>query len=96
MPDGFRSIKEIIKSEPALKHIQNMVDDKTVMDNFQILFSEWKAVAKAVKFSKGTLTLRVENPAWRSELKLKEQQIMDKINSFYKEEKVNKIRFSQK
>jgi len=36
----------------------------------------------------------VENPAWRNELKFKEKEILEKIKTFYGEERVNKINFS--
>ena len=37
--------------------------------------------------------LKVENPSWRSELKFKETEIIEKINQFYKEERITQIRF---
>ena len=40
-----------------------------------------------------TLFLKVENPAWRNELKFKETEIVEKINKFYNEERINQIRF---
>jgi hypothetical protein len=39
------------------------------------------------------LKLKVENPAWRSELRFKEKEIVEKINNYFHEERVKQIRF---
>jgi hypothetical protein len=40
------------------------------------------------------LKLKVENPAWRSELKFRETEIVEKINNHFKETRINNIRFT--
>ena len=40
------------------------------------------------------LKLKVENAVWRSELKFREREIVEKINNFYKEERIKGIKFS--
>lgn len=94
MPDGFKSLKEVFNSEPELKKLKSIVDENDVVNDFEIIFPEFKKTTKAVKVNDKTLTLKVENAAWRNELKYKEVLIIEKINSYYHEERINKIKFS--
>jgi hypothetical protein len=41
---------------------------------------------------KKTLYIKVQNAAWRSELKFNQQTMIEKINTFYKEEIIKAIR----
>ncbi len=94
MPDGFKSIKDIFNSDPGLKNIRAVVNENNVVNDFETIFPDLVKVARAVKVHNKTLTLKVENPAWRNELKFKEKEILEKIKTFYGEERVNKINFS--
>lgn len=96
MPDGFKSIKEIFNTNPALTKIKEVIDGGNVVVDFEKIFPELKLVVKAIKAEKKTITLKVENAAWRNELKFKENEIIEKINSFYGEERIIKIKFSAK
>ena len=46
------------------------------------------------KVDKMFLKLKVENAVWRSELKFKEREIVDKINNFYNEKRIKGIKFT--
>ncbi|HEX7358677.1 MAG TPA: DUF721 domain-containing protein [Ignavibacteriaceae bacterium] len=94
MPDGFKSIKDVFNTDPALKKIRNVISENDVVNDFEIIFPELKKVVKAKKCQNSILTIKVENAAWRSELKFKEKEIIEKINSYYREERINKIIFS--
>jgi len=94
MPENFRSIKDILSKEPGLKQIREIISENDVVNDFDKIFPEWKKIVKATKVYKGCLTLKTENPAWRSELKFKESEIIKKINDFYNEQRINKIKFS--
>ena len=96
MPDGFKSIKEVFNTDPALKDLKNFVNENDVINDFEKIFPDFIKVAKAKAVQKKTLTLKVENAVWRSELKFKENEIISKINSFYNEERILKIKFSAK
>lgn len=96
MPEGFRSIKDILNKEPGLKKIQEIITQNDVVNDFNLIFPELKKIVKALKVYRGCLTLKAENPAWRSELKFKESEIIEKINTFYNEQRINKIKFSAK
>ena len=45
-----------------------------------------------VKIEKKVLYIKAQNAAWRSELKFNQETIIEKINSFYKEEIIKAIR----
>ncbi len=94
MPDGFKSLKDIFNTNPGLKKIKSIVEENEVVKDFDNIFPEFKKVAKAVKVHNTILTLKVENAAWRSELKFKESLIIEKINNFYQGKRINKIKFS--
>lgn len=96
MPNEFKSIKEIFSTEPGLKKIRNVVEKNDVINDFEKIFPEFKKVVRAKKVDKKTITLRVDNAAWRNELKFKEKEIIEKINSFYNEERIKEIKFSAK
>jgi hypothetical protein len=94
MPDGFKSIKDVFSTDPALKNIRNVIIENDVVNDFEKIFPEFVKVAKAKSIHGAILTLRVENSAWRSELKFKEKEIIEKINSYYGESRINQIKFS--
>jgi hypothetical protein len=94
MPDGFKSIKDVFNSDPALKKIRSVISENDVVNDFEKIFPEFKKVAQAKKSQNAVITLKVENAAWRNELKFKEKEIIEKINSYYGEERITKIIFS--
>lgn len=94
MPNGFKSIKDVFNNDPALKRIRAIVNENDVVNDFEKIFPELIKVTKVKNAQSKIVTLKVENAAWRSELKFKEKEIIEKINSFYGEERITKIKFS--
>jgi chaperonin cofactor prefoldin len=94
MSDGFKSLKEVFNKEPELKKIRDVVKSSDIVNDFNIIFPDLKKIVTAVKSNKSTLIIKVENPVWRQELKHSEENIINKINSFYNEERIKQIRFS--
>ncbi len=93
MHNGFISLGEAIERDPSLGILRNSIKDFDVVDNFYEIFKDFEKIAVPVKVKKNVLFLRVENSVWRSELKFKEQTIIEKINDFLKEERIKKIKF---
>jgi hypothetical protein len=93
MPDGFRSLGEVIKRERSFGRIREIVKSYDVIEDFYDIFPNLEKVVTPKNLEKKTLMLKVENPVWRSELKFMETEVMEKINSYYKEERVKQIRF---
>ncbi len=94
MPDRFRSLKDAFNREPGLKKIREVVKNNDIVNDFKDIFPDLEKIVASVKSSKSTLIIKVENPAWRQELKNKEESIINKINSFYKEDRIKQIRFT--
>ena len=94
MPDKFRSLKDVFNREPGLKKVREIIKNNDIVNEFKDIFPDLAKVVSSVKSNKNTLIIKVENPAWRQELKNKEESIISKINSFYKEERIKQIRFT--
>jgi hypothetical protein len=96
MNSDFKSLEEVLNSSPELLHIKRLVDEHNVEKDFFVIFPELKPLIKSVKFTKNILKMSVEIPSLRNELKFRESEIIEKINNFYKSDKVKKIQFSNK
>lgn len=94
MPEGFRSLKDVFSKEPGLYKVRSVVKSSDVVTDFHKIFPDLKKIVVPQKVDKMFLKLKVENAAWRSELKFKEREIVDKINAFYKEERIKGIKFT--
>jgi hypothetical protein len=94
MPDGFKSLKDVFISDPGLGNVRSTVKSSDVVIDFYKIFPDLKKVVVPLKIDNMFLKLRVENSVLRSELKFKEQEIVNKINRFYIEERVKGIKFT--
>ncbi|MFO7446257.1 MAG: DUF721 domain-containing protein [Ignavibacteriaceae bacterium] len=94
MPDGFVSLADAFNKEPIFDGLRKRIKESDVVANFYTILPDLKKIAVPVKVEKKTLYLKVENAAWRSELKYSEKTIISKVNDFYKEERIRYLRFS--
>jgi hypothetical protein len=93
MPDGFRRISEIFDKEPGLAGIRQIIKQSDIVNDFGKIFPDLIKIAEAVKVERKCIFLRVPNSTWRNELKFREKQISEKINNYYKEERIKQVRF---
>lgn len=93
MHNGFRSIAEIIEKEPALNKLRDSIKKYDVVDEFKKIFPELVKIAEPVKTERKILQLRVENSVWKSELKFNEKLIVEKVNKYFKEDRIKGIKF---
>lgn len=93
MVDGFRTVLDVILRDPAFAKIHEIMKLQETVNKFGVIFPHLNGSVFAVKIKKGTLTLAVENPVLRSELKFHETDIINGINNYFKEERVTKIKF---
>jgi hypothetical protein len=92
MPDNFKSLKDVFRLEPDLKKLREVVKSSDVINDFNSIFPDLEKIAKAHRVDKKALIIKVENAGWRSELKFKEIEMINKINKFYNEERIIQIR----
>ena len=64
-----------------------------VINEFYTIFPGMEGTVIPVKVEKYTLFLRVDNPAWRNELKFHDTELIEKINAYFKEERITTIKF---
>jgi len=94
MPDSFKSLDDVFRKEPAFKYLREVVKSSDVVNDFYKIFPDFEKIALPLKVDKKVLKLRLENPTWRSEMKFRESEIVERINKFYNEERIKQIRFS--
>jgi hypothetical protein len=93
MPEDIKSIGDIINNDPVFSNLRNVMQQSDVVIEFIKIFPDLLKIASAVKVEKNTLFLRVENAAWRSEIKFKEKIIIDKVNEYFKDDRIKAVRF---
>ncbi len=93
MPKEFRSIKEVFNKERAFENLRRVEKEFTVIEKFEEIFPDLTKFVTAVKVERNTLYLRVENSVMRSELNFKKQILIKKVNTFFEENLVNKVKF---
>ena len=93
MRSGFRSLKEVYQREKSLAGIRETVESAEVVVKFYEIFPNLEKVAVPEKSERKVLKLKVENPAWRNELKFMEAEMVEKINKFFNEERIIQIRY---
>jgi hypothetical protein len=93
MPNGFVSLSDAFNKEPMFDGLRKIINESDVVAEFNKIFPDLEKVARAVKVEKKVLYLHVENPSWRSELKFRENILVEKVNKFFKDERIYKVRF---
>jgi hypothetical protein len=79
--------------ERSLANVREIVQSSDVIVHFFEIFPNLEKVAVPLSCEKKTLKLKIENPAWRNELKFKESEIIENINKHFKEQRIIQIRF---
>ncbi len=90
---SFKSVSEIISNEKDFSGLRETIKNLDVVEGFEKIFPELKQLAVAVKVEKKVLFLRVENSVWKSELNLRKNLLIEKVNRFFGEEVIKSIRF---
>ena len=93
MPSSFKSLKDVFRKERSLAGIREIVESSDVVVHFFEIFPNLEKVVMPQSCEKKILKLKVENPAWRNELRFMETEMIEKTNTFFKEQRINQIRF---
>jgi hypothetical protein len=79
--------------EKSLAAVREVVESSDVIVHFFEIFQNLEKVVVPLSCEKKILKIKVENPAWRNELKFMEAEMIEKVNTFFKEQRINQIRF---
>lgn len=93
MHSSFKSLKEVFRREKSFAGLREIVDSSDVVVRFHEIFPNLVKVATPQSCEKKVLRLKVENPAWRNELKFMESELIEKTNDFFNEQRIIQIRF---
>lgn len=93
MRNNFKSLKEVFRKERSLAGVREIVNSADVIVHFYEMFPNLEKVAIPQSCEKRVLKLKIENPAWRNELKFMELEMIEKINKHFNEKRINQIRF---
>ena len=93
MRSSFKSLKEVFKKERTFAGVREIVDSADVIVHFYEIFPNLEKVAIPQSCEKKVLKLKIENPAWRNELKFMELEMIEKTNNHFNEKRINQIRF---
>ncbi|RPI66698.1 MAG: DUF721 domain-containing protein [Ignavibacteriales bacterium] len=93
MHDKFISLKEALNSNPGLTGIRNSLKQSEVVEKFFSIFPEMERVVEPVGVNRKVLLLKVESSVLRSELKFNQSIMIEKINKYFKEERIKSLRF---
>jgi hypothetical protein len=93
MPGKYKSLYEVINNEAEFDTIRKKAKEYEIIEKFKEIFPELKKIVEAKRIEKGKLFLRVENSVWRSELNFKQELMITKINKYFNEEVINRIKF---
>ncbi len=92
MLNKFKTIGEVISTEPALEKVNKMIKQSEVIEKFLDIFPELAKIAEPLKVEKKVLHIKVENAAWRSELRFQSEKVVEKINNYFGDKRINYIR----
>ncbi len=93
MREKIKSVFDVINEEKDFEKLRSAAKNYGVIERFGDIFPELAKITKPVKVDKKVLYLNVENSVWRSELNLRRNLIIEKINSFFKEEIIKSVKF---
>jgi len=89
----FKSIGDLLNSVPGFDKTRRLIEQSEVVYYFHQIFPHFVNIAEADKVEKKVLFLKIENAAWRNELKFRENEIIDTINAYFNDKRVKAIKF---
>lgn len=92
MYHSFKSIGEVFSRNSTFSGLKKLIDDGEVVEKFYDVFPQFTKIAEPIKVDKKTLHLKIENAAWRNELKFQEEKIIEEINNFFGEKRISRLK----
>lgn len=89
-----KSIGDILKSVARKQGWEDKLSQHKIPQAWEeIIEPGISKITKIIKFSRGTLIIRVDSPTWRYELNLREQKLREDLNNSIGEKLVSRIIF---
>ncbi|MBE2281001.1 MAG: DUF721 domain-containing protein [Ignavibacteriaceae bacterium] len=91
---NFKTIGEVLTKEPIFQKLNEAIKNEEIKVNFEKIFPGLSEHIEVVKTEKSVLFLKVHNSVFRNDVKANEELYINKINTFFKEERIKKIKLS--
>lgn len=89
------SVGEVMASDPAFQKVREILEKEEIYEHFFLIFPELAGHVLPDKYDNGILRIKVDNPSLKNELKFNEQLLINKMNTYFKSEKIKQIKFSR-
>ncbi len=94
MPDdGFKSFGEAFNGSKELSAMRSAVKNLDALNLANDLFAAMGIPGAAKRVEYQSLFVHIEDSVWKNELRFNQKKILDNINSHFKEQVVNSIKF---
>lgn len=80
MVEGFKSIGQVISDDSSFDKLRSVVKDSYATAVFNEIFSKSAGFIEAVSCDNGVLTVKVDSSVFKTELKVKQSEIINEIN----------------
>ncbi|MBD3409866.1 MAG: DUF721 domain-containing protein [Ignavibacteriales bacterium] len=90
----MRRAGELLKTSAEFRRLARAAEEQRAIEVFPDVFPFLAKDATPLSVSGGTLHLRVENPAWRSEIKFREREILEKLNAELDGADIRRLKFA--
>lgn len=88
----FVQISEILDNQLLFKNIKEAQDSRNIVSDFAEVFPELKGKVVARNIINKTLTLKTFSSVWKSEMRFKTSEVIEKLNTFYSKNIIEKIK----
>ncbi len=93
MRQKIKSVFDVINEEKEFEKFRKAAKNFDVVERFAEIFPDIEKIAEPVKVEKHVLYLHVDNSVWRSELNLRQKLLVERVNSFFKEDIIKTVKF---
>lgn len=92
MSTEYKSIQQILQSIIKNQKLDEVIERNDLIEKFKDIVGEQIAQQVQIKsFERGILTIEIESAAWKNEIFLLREKIVEKLNQFFGKQVVIKI-----
>jgi hypothetical protein len=90
----MKRVGDVLKTSAEFRRLARAAEEQRAIEVFPDVFPFLAEDAVPLSVADGTLHLRVENAAWRSEIKFREREILEKLNAELDGAPVRRLKFA--